>query len=80
MEFLTSLALDELSMNREALDKIASAAILRRARRNDDAIREMLGRWISELEPSVAVDQCGSVIGLCVSDDTRGTIVLRPAT
>jgi hypothetical protein len=47
-----------------------------KASQDENAIRELLGRWVSEFEPSVAY-QNGDVIGLCVADDPSGSVPVR---
>lgn len=34
------------------------------AAENERTIKELLGRWVSELEPCVVM-QCGKIVGLC---------------
>lgn len=31
----------------------------------DEITKELLGRWISEIDPCVAIDRHGNIIGLC---------------
>ncbi len=47
-------------------------------RRSEDVLREMLGRWASELEPA-AVYRDYKLLGLCVADDPTSAIIVRPA-
>lgn len=47
------------------------------ASRREALLRELLGRWASELEPVVAIDQAsGQVLGLAVAGDPSGRIVV----
>lgn len=48
---------------------------------NDVIIREMLGRWVSELEPSIAYDLDSEIIGLTIAMAPIGScppICVRP--
>lgn len=47
-----------------------------KAARDEEIVRELLGHWVSELDPAIAY-QNGEVIGLCLADDWRGTILVR---
>lgn len=50
------------------------------ATRREAIVRELLGRWVSELEPAVAIDQAsGAIIGLAVAGDPSGRIVVEVA-
>jgi len=50
-----------------------------RVSRDEVVLREMLGRWVSESEPCLAVRQgTGEIIGLTRYGDPTGTIVLTP--
>lgn len=42
-----------------------------RARREEDVIRELLGRWVSEIEPAIAYHD-GEIIGICAADTPIG--------
>jgi len=44
---------------------------------NETKIRSMLGRWVSETEPSIVFDWENNVIGLCRADDPQATIIVR---
>lgn len=62
-----------------ALLSHASAALKARVSRDEATLREMLGRWVSESEPCIAVRLgTGEIIGLARADDPTGTIVLTP--
>lgn len=76
------LDLDDLHWPGEAsLRAHASVALRAKLRRDDATLREMLGRWVSESEPSVAFGlDTGEIIGLTRADDPTGMIVLTPAT
>lgn len=50
--------------------------IRRSQRTHDDAIRELLAVWVSELEPTVHVSYSGDVLGLGYAGDTDRTIVV----
>lgn len=73
--------IDDLHWPGEAcLQAHVSSAIRDKVRRDDAALREMLGRWVSESEPSIAVRLgTGEIIGLTRADDPTGAIVLTPA-
>jgi hypothetical protein len=47
--------------------------------RDKCVVREMLGRWVSELEPALATNQRGDIIGLTMADAPVGSkpFVLR---
>lgn len=53
------------------LDEIRMRMALQKARHDEAIIREMLGRWVSELEPSVCYRN-GQVMGLCMAGDPTG--------
>ena len=53
------------------LDEIRMRMMLQKARHDEAIIREMLGRWVSELEPSVCYRN-GQVLGLCMAGDPTG--------
>ncbi len=47
------------------------------ARRQDAIVREMLGRWVSEIEPCIIV--CDThVVGLGMAGDPAAQIIVRP--
>ena len=48
-------------------------ARLDRARREEQTIRRLLERWVSELEPAVVRGPDGEIIGLCDSKAMLGT-------
>lgn len=56
--------------------EIAYRMAAHKAARDEKIIRALLGRWISEFEPSVAMRN-GEVIGLCVAGDPSGSIPVR---
>lgn len=77
MQFLD---LDDLHWPAEnALLAHASNALREKVKRDDQVLREMLGRWVSESEPSLAL-RLGSneIIGLTRADDPTGAIVVEP--
>ena len=44
------------------------------AREREDIVRWLLGRWVSGLEPAIAVDsRSGQIIGLCDADAISGS-------
>ena len=42
-------------------------------RADEEVIRELLGRWVSELEPSIARDRTGRILGLVPADTPIGS-------
>lgn len=42
------------------------------ARRRERVVREMLGRWVSELEPMLVIDHHGELAGLTWNADWMG--------
>jgi hypothetical protein len=44
--------------------------------RDDATLRRMLGRWVSECEPSAAY-QNGNLVGLCARDDALGRVYVH---
>jgi hypothetical protein len=54
------LFLPFLDVRRERIEQAARS----RMRQYDRALREMLGEWVSELEPALVWDQFGRLIGL----------------
>lgn len=56
-----------------------SAALYAKVQRDEVALREMLGNWVSESEPSLAVrSDTGEILGLVRADDPSGSIIVRP--
>lgn len=55
--------------------EIAYRMAAQKAARDEKIIRALLGRWVSEFEPSVAMRN-GEVIGLCVAGDPTGAIAV----
>ena len=49
-----------------------------RSAAEERVIRDLLGRWVSEFEPSIAMRD-GEIIGLCVAGDPSGSIPVRVA-
>ena len=47
-----------------------------KAKRDEVTVRHLLGQWVSELEPSIAM-RGGEIIGLCVAGDPTGSIPVR---
>ena len=56
--------------------------ILARAAQNEATLKALLGRWVSELEPCVAMDQRGVLLGLTPAgnmvDRNHEVFILRP--
>lgn len=53
-----------------------------KAAADEACVREMLGRWVSELEPAVAYGPFGDIIGLTLAASPVGSyppICVRPA-
>lgn len=48
-------------------------AALAQAAVDEEIIRGLLGRWVSELEPAVARDENGKIIGLTSADAAIGS-------
>lgn len=61
-----------MSTAREITMKMAMA----KAAHDERIVRGLLGRWVSEFEPSIAM-RGGEVIGLCVAGDPSGSIPVR---
>lgn len=78
MQFLD---LDDLAWpGVSALRSHVSAAIRAKVTRDDAILREMLGRWVSESDPSIAVRLgTGEIIGLTRADDPTGSVLITPA-
>lgn len=47
-------------------------AVAQKTASNENIIRELLGRWVSELEPAVAYRN-GEIIGLTIADAPIGS-------
>ena len=63
-----------------ALRPHVSAEIRAKVQSDDAILREMLGRWVSESEPSIAVRLgSGEIIGLTRADDPTGSVLVTPA-
>lgn len=61
----------------DRFDAFVSRAIKAQAAADEAVIKWLLGRWASELEPSIAREQgTGRILGLCVADDPTGAIVV----
>lgn len=78
MQFLD---LDDLAWpGVSALRPHASAALRAKVERDDAILRDMLCRWVSESEPSIAVRlETGDIIGLTRADDPTGSVIITPA-
>jgi hypothetical protein len=48
-------------------------AVIGRCHRDEALVKDLLGRWVSELEPAVAYDKRGNVIGLTLADAQVGS-------
>lgn len=48
------------------------ATFLEKCRKDEAAVRELLGRWVSELEPAVCYHR-GEIIGLTLADAPLGS-------
>lgn len=74
------VGLDDLAWPGEAaLLPHATAALRAKVKRDDATLREMLGRWVSESEPSIAVRLgTGEIIGLTRADDPTGSVIITP--
>lgn len=61
------------------LDEFVRRGQRAQAAADEILVRELLGRWVSELEPAVAYDRQGRVIGLTVANAPIGStpFVLR---
>ncbi len=57
----------------DLLDAHLKAAVRRKLARDEQIIRELLGRWVSELEPCVAYDPDFEIIGLCPANAPLGS-------
>ena len=51
-------------------------AAMAKAAHDERIIRHLLGQWVSEFEPSIAMRN-GEVIGLSVANDPSGSIPVR---
>lgn len=64
--------LDKINPSNPALlgvDEVTQSWLRRRIRRNKILLRDMLSRWVSELEPAVHARYDGTYIGLGAADD-----------
>lgn len=57
-------------------DEIIMRMQIAKAKRDENTVRHLLGQWVSELEPSIAMRD-GEIIGLCVAGDPTGSIPVR---
>ena len=58
----------------EEFKRVLRDAVDQDAREREDIVRWLLGRWVSGLEPAVAVDsRSGQIIGLCDADAVPGS-------
>lgn len=53
-------------------EKALGAAMRQKAAQDEQIIRDLLGRWVSELTPAVAYRN-GEIIGLCDADAPAGS-------
>lgn len=59
---------------------VVDRAVSNQSSANEVVIRGLLERWVSELEPAVAYDRCGNILGLCDKAAPLGSkpFILRP--
>lgn len=60
----------------ESFERITNRKVREQAKKNDDCIRSLLGRWVSELEPTVCFNCFGDVVGLAWAEDPQAAIVV----
>jgi hypothetical protein len=62
------------------IKQAVQTAIRNQCQLNEAIIRSLLERWVSGLEPSVAYDRRGNIIGLCDANAPLGSkpFILRP--
>jgi hypothetical protein len=68
-----------LDLNHTPIRNVLISMEVERARRrflarNEAAVRELLGRWVSELEPATVLNRHGYVIGLTMADAMPGSM------
>ena len=55
------------------MQAIIEAAIAANNQRNEQIIRHLLGRWVSELKPAIAYDQGGNILGITMAEAEIGS-------
>lgn len=47
---------------------ILNEAVRAKFASDEQLVRELLGRWVSEIPPAIVFDKRGNIVGLCAAD------------